>query len=297
MGNKILYVIVYAWAKIHALLPMRILYILSDILYFLIYYVIGYRIKVVRKNLSDSFPEKTDIELRRLERRFYHHFADYIVETIKLAHISLSELQQRGFIVNPEVLNDLLDKGHSCCMLLMGHYGNWEWLSGSTTRLKDCRMYQIYRPLNNQAIYKLFIYLRTKFGSFGIKKNDTLRDIIALKREGIRSLVIFLADQTPSPSNLHYWTTWLNQDTPMLTGPERIARKLNIPVIYLDVRQLRRGYYDATLQIISENPKDTPEFWITEQYARMMERSILRDPAYYLWTHKRWKHKKRHICS
>ena len=289
--------IVYAWAKIHALLPMRILYILSDILYFLIYYVIGYRIKVVRKNLSDSFPEKTDIELRRLERRFYHHFADYIVETIKLAHISLSELQQRGFIVNPEVLNDLLDKGHSCCMLLMGHYGNWEWLSGSTTRLKDCRMYQIYRPLNNQAIDKLFIYLRTKFGSFGIKKNDTLRDIIALKREGIRSLVIFLADQTPSPSNLHYWTTWLNQDTPMLTGPERIARKLNIPVIYLDVRQLRRGYYDATLQIISENPKDTPEFWITEQYARMMERSILRDPAYYLWTHKRWKHKKRHICS
>ena len=297
MGNKILYVIVYAWAKIHALLPMRILYILSDILYFLIYYVIGYRIKVVRKNLSDSFPEKTDIELRRLERRFYHHFADYIVETIKLAHISLSELQQRGFIVNPEVLNDLLDKGHSCCMLLMGHYGNWEWLSGSTTRLKDCRMYQIYRPLNNQAIDKLFIYLRTKFGSFGIKKNDTLRDIIALKREGIRSLVIFLADQTPSPSNLHYWTTWLNQDTPMLTGPERIARKLNIPVIYRDVRQLRRGYYDATLQIISENPKDTPEFWITEQYARMMERSILRDPAYYLWTHKRWKHKKRHICS
>lgn len=297
MGNKILYAIVYSWAKIHALLPMRILYILSDILYFLIYYVIGYRIKVVRKNLSDSFPEKTDIELRRLERRFYHHFADYIVETIKLAHISLSELQQRGFIVNPEVLNDLLDKGHSCCMLLMGHYGNWEWLSGSTTRLKDCRMYQIYRPLNNQAIDKLFIYLRTKFGSFGIKKNDTLRDIIALKREGIRSLVIFLADQTPSPSNLHYWTTWLNQDTPMLTGPERIARKLSIPVIYLDVRQLRRGYYDATLQIISENPKDTPEFWITEQYARMMERSILRDPAYYLWTHKRWKHKKRHICS
>ena len=191
MGNKILYAIVYSWAKIHALLPMRILYILSDILYFLIYYVIGYRIKVVRKNLSDSFPEKTDIELRRLERCFYHHFADYIVETIKLAHISLSELQQRGFIVNPEVLNDLLDKGHSCCMLLMGHYGNWEWLSGSTTRLKDCRMYQIYRPLNNQAIDKLFIYLRTKFGSFGIKKNDTLRDIIALKREGIRSLVIF----------------------------------------------------------------------------------------------------------
>ena len=297
MGNKILYAIVYSWAKVHALLPMRILYILSDILYFLIYYVIGYRIKVVRKNLSDSFPEKTDIELRRLERRFYHHFADYIVETIKLAHISLSELQQRGFIVNPEVLNDLLDKGHSCCMLLMGHYGNWEWLSGSTTRLKDCRMYQIYRPLNNQAIDKLFIYLRTKFGSFGIKKNDTLRDIIALKREGIRSLVIFLADQTPSPSNLHYWTTWLNQDTPMLTGPERIARKLNIPVIYLDVWQLRRGYYDATLHIISENPKDTPEFWITEKYARMMERSILRDPAYYLWTHKRWKHKKRHICS
>ena len=291
MWDKIQYAFLYSWVKVHALLPMRALYVLSDILYVLIYKIAGYRVKVVRRNITASFPDKSKAEWRQLERRFYHHFADYIVETIKLAHISLDEIQQRAYLKNPELVDQLMEKGHTCFILTMGHYGNWEWFSGSTTRFEDSRIYQIYRPLNNKAFDKLFADLRTQFGSFGIKKNDTIRDIIKLKQDKTKSVVIFLADQTPSKANLHYWTEFLHQDTAILTGPERIARKLNLPVIFLDTQKVKRGYYTVDMKLITENPKETPENYITGRYARLLEKMILRDPAYWLWTHKRWKHK------
>lgn len=240
MWDKIQYAFLYSWVKVHALLPMRALYVLSDILYVLIYKIAGYRVKVVRRNITASFPDKSKAEWRQLERRFYHHFADYIVETIKLAHISLDEIQQRAYLKNPELVDQLMEKGHTCFILTMGHYGNWEWFSGSTTRFEDSRIYQIYRPLNNKAFDKLFADLRTQFGSFGIKKNDTIRDIIKLKQDKTKSVVIFLADQTPSKANLHYWTEFLHQDTAILTGPERIARKLNLPVIFLDTQKVKK---------------------------------------------------------
>ena len=291
MWDKIQYAFLYSWVKVHALLPMRALYVLSDILYVLIYKIAGYRVKVVRRNITASFPDKSKAEWRQLERRFYHHFADYIVETIKLAHISLDEIQQRAYLKNPELVDQLMEKGHTCFILTMGHYGNWEWFSGSTTRFEDSRIYQIYRPLNNKAFDKLFADLRTQFGSFGIKKNDTIRDIIKLKQDKTKSVVIFLADQTPSKANLHYWTEFLHQDTAILTGPERIARKLNLPVIFLDTQKVKRGYYTVDMKLITENPKETPASYITERYARLLEKMTLRDPAYWLWTHKRWKHK------
>lgn len=292
MGNNILYVLLFSWMKVHALLPMRVLYLYSDFLYVIIYRLIRYRLRVVRRNMKTAFPEKTDIELYRLEQEFYHHFADYIVETIKLGHISLEEVQQRAFLRNPELVDRLMHKGHTCFVLLMGHYGNWEWFSSASSRFEDSRIYQIYRPLNNKAVDRLFIYLRTRFGSLGIKKNDTIRDIMQLKKEGTHSVVIFLADQTPSKANLHYWTTFLNQESSILNGPERIARKLDLPVIFLDTRKVKRGYYTVDMKLITDKPKETPENSITEQYARLMEQCILRNPAYWLWTHKRWKHKK-----
>ena len=290
MWNKIQYALIYSWVKIHALLPMRALYVLSDILYVLVYRIIRYRVKVVRKNLTNSFPEKSEAELQKLEREFYHHFADYIVETIKLAHISLEELQRRAYLRNTELVDQLMAEGHTCFILLMGHYGNWEWFSGSTSRFKDSRIYQIYRPLSNKAFDQLFIHLRTQFGSYGIKKQDTVREVIQLKKDKTPCVVIFIADQTPSRNNLHYWTTFLNQDSAILTGPERLAKKLNLPVIFLDTKQVKRGYYTVDMKLLTDHPKDTPDNWITEQYARLMEKCILRNPAGWLWTHKRWKY-------
>ena len=275
MWNKIQYAFLYSWVKVHALLPMRALYVLSDILYVLIYKIAGYRVKVVRRNITASFPDKSKAEWRQLERRFYHHFADYIVETIKLAHISLDEIQQRAYLKNPELVDQLMEKGHTCFILTMGHYGNWEWFSGSTTRFEDSRIYQIYRPLNNKAFDKLFADLRTQFGSFGIKKNDTIRDIIKLKQDKTKSVVIFLADQTPSKANLHYWTEFLHQDTAILTGPARIARKLNLPVIILDTQKVKRGYYTVDMKLITEKPKETQENNKTERYARQIKKKIM----------------------
>lgn len=292
MWSKIQYALIYSWVKVHAMLPMQVLYLLSDFLYIIIYKVAGYRLKVVRRNMEASFPDMPEVQLRRMEREFYRHFSDYIVETIKLAHISLEELQRRAFLRNPEVVDRLMNEGHSCFILLMGHFGNWEWFSGSSSRFEDSRIYQIYRPLSNKAFDRLFIGLRTHFGSYGIKKNDTIRDIIQLKKDQTRSVVIFLADQTPSGANLHYWTTFLNQESAILTGPERIARKLDLPVIFLDTKKVKRGYYTVDMKLITKIPKETPEFWITEQYARLMETCILRNPACWLWTHKRWKHKR-----
>lgn len=294
MGNKILYIVLFCWVKVHAFLPMHILYIFSDLLYVFVYHVARYRLKVVRRNLKASFPEKSERELQKLEREFYHHFTDYIVETIKLAHISPEEIIRRAHINNPKMIDELLEKGHTCFLLLMGHYGNWEWFTDSPLEFDriQTEVHQIYRPLKNKAFDRLFLYLRSRFHSKGIKKNDTFREIVRLKQSGKRSLVIFIADQTPSQANLHYWTNFLNQDTPILTGPERIARKLNIPVIYNDTRKVKRGYYTVDFRLITETPKDTPENWITEQYTRLTEKTILHNPAYWLWTHKRWKHKR-----
>ena len=156
----------------------------------------------------------------------------------------------------------------------------------------DSRLWQIYRPLNNKAVDRLFIYLRTRFGSYGMKKNDTVRDMMTLKRENSKNIVIFIADQTPSKANLHYWTTFLNQDTAILNGAERIARKLDLPVIFLDVQKVKRGYYTVEFKLMTAHAKETAENEITESYARMTEKMILRNPAYWLWTHKRWKYKR-----
>lgn len=292
MWNKIGYTIVYFWIKVHALLPLAVLYVLSDILYFIIYRVIHYRLRIVRRNMKNSFPEKSEEELRQMEREFYHHFSDYLVETIKLAHISLKEIRERAHLNNPELVDRLMDEGHTCLVLLMGHYGNWEWFTHSSSSFKDSRVYQIYRPLNSKIFDRLFISLRTHFGSYGIKKNDTIRDMIRLKKDKTRSVVIFIADQTPSVANIHYWTNFLNQETPMYNGPERIARKMDLPVVFLDVKKIKRGHYTVDFELLTTTPKETPEFWITEEYARKMENCILRNPAYWLWTHKRWKHKR-----
>lgn len=292
MWDKLQYIVFFSWAKVHAFLPMRVLYGFADILYLLIYKVAKYRVKIVRRNLKASFPERSDEELRTLEKRFYRHFSDYVLETVKLAHISRDELLRRAVVRNPEVVDRLVEEGHTCILLLMGHYGNWEWYTAAGHFFKKARLYQIYRPLANPAFDRLFVYLRTRFGASGIRKNDTVRDVIRLKQGQTPALVIFIADQTPSRANLHYWTDFLHQDTSFLTGAERIARKLDLPVVVLHDHCVRRGYYACELEVLTKHAKETPENWITEQYARLMEQTITADPAYWLWSHKRWKYKR-----
>lgn len=294
--NKVLYYLIYGWMYLHALLPFSLLYILSDLLYFFVYKIVRYRLKVVRSNLSASFPELDKKELLNLEKCFYHHFCDYFVETIKLLHISDEEMQKRMFFEDLDIVKNAMKDGRSVIMYL-GHYCNWEWVPSITMYFKntDYIFGQIYKPLQNKAIDKLFLKIRSRFGSLGIPKNDTLRTIVRLKKEGKQTLIGFMADQTPAPQSIHYWTEFLNHDTPVFTGVERIAKQTDFLVIYLDMQKIKRGVYKATVKLVNENPKEEPENKITETYIRMMEKTILRDPAYWLWTHKRWKRTRQEI--
>lgn len=295
--GKILYNIIYAILYIHALLPLRILYILSDLLYFPVYYIVRYRRKVVKQNLANSFPDKSEKELRKIEHNFYHHFCDYIVETIKLLHITNKEIQERITFKNIELVAELMKDGNSAIMYL-GHYGNWEWVPSITLEFeKDTLLGQIYRPLKNEVFDKIFLKIRSRFGSVSIAKNNTLRSIIQYKRSGQKVLIGFMSDQTPSPQNIHYWTKFMNQDTAVFTGVERIAKQTGFSITYLDITRVKRGYYSCEVKLISSAPKEAPEFAITEKYIREMENTILRNPSYWLWTHKRWKYKKKDFVN
>lgn len=290
--DKFKYHLLFAFVKLTALIPFKGLYFLSDYLLFpLIYHVARYRVKVVRQNLAQAFPEKSDAERKLIEVKFYHHFADYIFETIKQADASVEEIMSRMEVKNIEMVREWEKKGRSA-VLMMGHYGNWEWVSSMNYFIQPIRFAQIYRKLKNDSMDRLFLQLRSTYQSISIEKKQTLRELMQLKNSGKQTMVCFLSDQTPSPANLIYWTTFLNQDSSILIGAEKIAKKTDFDVFYLDVRKISRGKYSAEFKLIAENPKETGDFEITEKYARMMEETILRDPAFWLWTHRRWKHRR-----
>ena len=292
MKNKLIYAIIYGATFLLALLPLRVLYILSDFLALLTYHIIRYRRTLVRRNLTRSFPEKSRREIIGMERKFYRHFCDCIVETIKILHISDSEMQKRMRFTNMSILQPYIERGNSFIMML-GHYGNWEWVSSIGLLLPPEMLGgQIYRQLKNEPFDKLMYNLRTRFGIKNIEKKEVLRTIVKLMRAGQTFIIGFLADQKPSRNNMHYWTGFLNQETSVLSGAERIACQSGAVIFYLDLRKIKRGYYEAEIIIISDNPKTTKEHEITEKYIRLMEKTILREPSDWLWTHNRWKYKR-----
>ena len=292
--ENILYFPLYLAIWLLSLLPFCILYILSDILFLLVFYVTKYRRKVVYNNMRNSFPDKTEKEVRKIEKEFYRHFCDYIVETIKLMHISDATTKKHFVMENTEVLQKALDEQRQV-ILMLGHYGNWEYIPSVTLWVnvpEGGKLGEVYRPLKNKWFDEFFLKLRSRYNTINIPKNDVLREFIKFRRDKTPVVIGFMADQTPSPINIHYWSNFLNQDTPMLTGIERIAQKLDCTLAYADVIKIKRGYYKIVYSEITQTPKEYKEFEITEIYTRMMEKTILRAPQFWLWTHKRWKHKR-----
>lgn len=290
--QNIIYSPLYLWFKLHALLPLRVLYWLSDLLYYPLYYVIHYRRKLVFENMRNAFPDKSEKELIQLEKKFYRHFCDYIVETIKLLHISDQEMRRRMVFEQADLIDRVFAQNRSI-IILLGHFGNWEWVPSITLWIQtpDILSAQIYRPLKNEWFDRLFLKLRSRFGTSCIPKKETLRTILQMKRSGKPSITGFMSDQTPSPANIHHWTRFLSQDSPVLTGYEKIARKADFSVLYFDVEIVKRGYYKATIREVALYPNELPEFEITDRYTAMIEKTILRNPWAWLWTHKRWKYK------
>ena len=290
-----MYHLIKALLTLLALLPLRVLYLLSDLIYLLGYHLVGYRKKVVRMNLRNAYPEKTIDELRKLERQFYHRLSDYVAETIKLFHMPQKEIERRMRFEGIEVLQELIAKDRSV-MIYLGHCFNWEWITSMYRYRPEHYMGgEVYRPLKSKLADQLFLHIRNRHGNTNIAKNDTLRWIMNCKRADKPFIIGMMADQTPSIANTHYWTTFLSQETAMLTGVERIAQRTDCALIYLDVQRLRRGEYVGRIQLMTDAPRQMQSNEITEQYARLMEATINRDPAGWLWTHKRWKHKRTEI--
>lgn len=285
---KLLYDLIYVVWYLLSLLPLRVHYVISDGLYLLLYLVIGYRRKVVRQNLTTAFPEKSADEIRHIERDFYHFFCDYIAESVKLMTISPENLRRRMVFKGTELIDEVVESGQSCAVYL-GHYGNWEWVTSLplwVTSKAQCG--QIYHPIENPEFDRLFLRLRQRLGAVCIPMQDTLRRILEFRRDNQPVVIGYISDQKPHWVNIHHWVDFLHHDTPVLTGTERIAKKVNHAVFYLDVRRLRRGYYEAEFRLITRTPQQQPDYALTDAYFSLLEQSIQRDPAFWLWSHNRW---------
>lgn len=288
IGYKLLYGVTY----LHALLPFSVLYLISDILYLIIYYVVRYRRKLVRRNIKNSFPCESEKKIIRIEKDFYRHLCDYFVETIKTLHISDEEVQKRMKFENPEMINRLTASGNSC-ILSLGHYANWEWVTTLGFHLSPgVKQGLVYKELHSNAFDKLFLEIRGRFQAIPIEMHSLYRKLIESRNNGERVVVGFLTDQRPPKSTGHYWTTFMNQDAVVQTGMERIAKLLSFSIVYLDITKVKRGYYVGKFYVITPDASNEPEFEIMERYINKLEETIKKEPAYYLWSHNRWKFKK-----
>ena len=288
--TKAIYCLFYAIS----LLPFRLLYVLADIECFMLYHVIRYRRGVVRRNLVTSFPDKSEQEIVQIEKRFYHWFCDYFFEAVKLLSISDAELCRRFTIINSEEVEQCFKEGQDVAAIL-GHYCNWEWLSCVGMNLPlERETGLIYHPLRNKAFDYLFRKLRLhEKHSRVIPKQDILRYVLSRKKEGIRNICGYISDQGPKWKNIHLWLPFLNHEhTPVFTGGECIMRKMNNAVFYVEMSRPKRGYYTATYKLITRTPNALEPDGITRRFFQMLEQTIRREPAYYLWSHNRWKRTK-----
>lgn len=272
--------------KLISRLPFPALYFFSDVLFVVAYHVAGYRKKVVFDNLKNSFPEKSEAEIRKVARGFYRNLADVIVETIKGYSISRTELKKRVKMKNPELLDRNFDMGRSCIAMLP-HLCNWEWIGLACSIYLRLEIDVVYQRLVNKTANSFMWGVRTHFGAVPIEKKMVFRDLV--KRKDVVKAIGMLADQSPARGENRYWTTFMNQDTAFFAGSEKIARRFGYPVYFIAMRRVKRGFYEMEFHTIAEPPFEQPEGWIMETFAKKAEEVIRNNPSDYLWSHKRWK--------
>lgn len=276
--------------KLLSYIPFGVLYVLSDCLFYPLYYVVRYRRRVVRKNLTESFPEKSEQEIKRIEKGFYHFFTDQVLESCKMASISPEELKRRMKFKNVEAANAVLRTGKSIS-LYIGHYGNWEWVSSMPLwSAKNAIAVQIYHKLSNPNMDKLILHNRERMGAVSVEMRNTARYITGLVSSGKVCIVGFIADHSPRKKDARHFLPFLNHNTPVLTGTEKITKHYEFEAWYLDMKRVKRGYYEAELIRLHENPQVLPDFELTALYFQMLEQMIQKCPELYLWTHNRFKY-------
>lgn len=288
---KLVYYLVFALWYALSLLPLRVLYLLSDLLYFPLYHVVRYRRGVVRKNLTASFPEKSTAEIVRIEKQFYAFFCDYVVETLKQFSMSEEQMRRRmTFSGTEDIIRDMEREGKSFTFIYLGHYCNWEWIASMPYWFPgDVSCGQIYHPLYNKAFDQLFLKLRSQYGARCIAMKETLRRIIEMRRQGGKHVIGFISDQSPKWNSIHHFTPFLHQDTPVFIGTEKIGRQMDALIYFADVTRPRRGYYHCHLYRMVDDIGQVKEYEVTDLYMQHLEQMICRAPQYWLWSHNRWK--------
>ncbi|ABG58355.1 lysophospholipid acyltransferase family protein [Cytophaga hutchinsonii] len=268
-------------------LPFSLLYMLSSTVAFLLQYIVRYRAKVIYRNLKNSFPEKSEAEIKQITKDFYLNLTDVSFESLKLVSISKEELEKRVRITNIDVPMSTLDNGQSH-LGLTSHLCNWEWLLQICAVQSKYPIDAVYKPLHNKKMDTFVYNLRARFGAHPVAMKDTLRELIK-NRKTVRSMAM-VADQTPPHSEIQHWATFLNQYTPFYVGGDKIGGAMQMPVLFVSMKRIKRGYYEVTFEILKNIPIAKEGHEITERYINRLEACIKEQPANWLWSHKRWKH-------
>lgn len=284
----IAYVFVYIFLWMISILPFPILYLLSDIICFILYRIIRYRVKAVRYNLALALPYLTDKERKQIEKKFYSHMCDMFLEMVKTLTISENEIKKRYKFTNIEVVKEFEKKGKSI-VLMLPHYANWEWMVilGKYISFKG---FGIYKKLANKHFDKLTHDIRARFDAALISTRETTLAIKSNQGKGLQGTYLFLSDQTPNLRKGLHWEPFMGVEVPVHMGAEAIAKKLDLNILYIKVQKIKRGYYEATFIPITDNPKGEEKYKITRTFLDLVEAQIKEQPEYYFWTHKRWKH-------
>lgn len=287
--EAVLYWLFYAITGCIAILPRPLFYLQSDILAFVIACLFRYRRKVVHQNLANSFPELSQSQRNRIARRFYVHLSDLILESFFLLHASPKRIMKRCTYTNLKDLEAFYAEGRNV-IVVAAHIANWEFLTTAAPLLKH-HLLNVFKPVHNPRIGRFLTRSRERLGGTAVPMNRVLRAIVHYQQLNMPTVVGLVADQTPPPGN-YPWLEFLNQDTMVYTGVEKLARQFNSAVFFCDMVRTRRGYYSVTLELITASPTDEPENSITQRYMQRLEAAIRRKPEAWLWSHKRWKRKR-----
>ncbi len=285
----LIYILVYPFLWCISILPFRLLYLLSDAFYVIVYYIVGYRKDVVKDNIRLVFPEKSEKEVISITKKFYHHFCDMMLESMKSLTISESEMKKRFTFTNIEEIKKH-EKNNKSVVLMCAHYANFEWIF-ILQKYVESKGYAVYQKLSNKYFDALIKRIRAKYNSYLITTKETVPTLIQAKRNGELTINGFVSDQSPQVHKAFHWQEFMGLKVPVHTGAEMLAKKLDMPVVFFAVKKVKRGYYQTTFTTLTDNPKSYENYEITDIFLKLVEKQILEAPEYYFWTHRRWKHR------
>ena len=284
----LVYILVYPLLWLISILPFRLFYFFSDFVFFVLFYVVGYRKKVVFENLSRAFPDKPEEEIKKIQKDFYRHMCDMFLEMVKTLNLTKEELKERYKIINIEVLQDIVKE--KSVLIVCSHYANWEW-NVSINNYVNAKGYAVYQKIGNSYFDDLIKKIRAKWNTTLITQQETVKTVYRNVQNEVISAYGMVSDQSPQVKRAQYWSEFMGVKVPIFNGPESMARKLDLAVVFLKVSKVKRGYYQAEFMPITTAGSTTKKHQITDQFLRLTEDQIREKPEYYLWTHKRWKHR------